>query len=175
MADFSQFEKAFSELARVTKINGYLYTVFGVYGGFLEDCIIPAARDYYNENPDFKKLIDNISPEDFDQTFDLMKKVSSEFNIGLPIGKRKFQQLFDIDFCVMLQNLLQSPVRLKLNEDYIKRCYKRESFQDAIRLKRFVKWQNIRIFTAPLHYERENPISKIFYGSGNLEFLAKKL
>lgn len=175
LADFSQFEKAFSELARVTKINGYLYTVFGVYGGFLEDCIIPAARDYYNENPDFKKLIDNISPEDFDQTFDLMKKVSSEFNIGLPIGKRKFQQLFDIDFCVMLQNLLQPPVRLKLNEDYIKRCYKRESFQDAIRLKRFVKRQNIRIFTAPLHYEHENPISKIFYGSGNLEFLAKKL
>ena len=34
LADFSQFEKAFSELARVTKINGYLYTVFGVYGGF---------------------------------------------------------------------------------------------------------------------------------------------
>ena len=30
------------------------------------------------------------------------------------------------------------------------------------------------MFTAPLHYEHENPISKIFYGSGNLEFLAKK-
>ena len=75
----------------------------------------------------------------------------------------------------MLQNLLQPPVRLKLNEDYIKKCYQREFFQDVIRLKRFVKRQNIQMSTAPLHYEHENPISKIFYGSGNLEFLAVKL
>ena len=99
--------KKLSGLARVTKINGYLYTVFGVYGGFLEDCIIPAARNYYNENADFKRLIDNISPEDFDQIFDLIEKVSLEFNISLPIAKQKFQQLFDVDFIVMLQNLLQ--------------------------------------------------------------------
>ena len=175
LADFSQFEKAFSELSRVTKNGGYLYTVFGVYGGFIEDCIIPSARNYYNENKDFKKLIDNIAPKDFAQVFDLIENTSSKFHIKLGIGKQKFQQLFDLDFCVMLQNLMQPPVRLKINEEYVRNCYKRESFQDVIRLRRFVKRQNIRMFTAPLHYEHENPISKIFYGSGNLEFLAKKL
>lgn len=174
LADFSQFEKAFSELARVTKNNGYLYTVFGVYGGFLEDCIIPAARTYYNENADFKKLIDNISPDDFAQIFDLIEKVSLEFNVGLPITKQKFKQLFDLDFCVMLQNLMQPPVRLKINEEYVRNCYKKGSFQDIVRLKRFVKRENIRVFTAPLHYHVENPISKIMYGSGNLELLAQK-
>ena len=103
----------------------------------------------------------------------ISKKMKEHTNEKIDL--ERFKPLFDIDFCVMLQNLLQPPVRLKLNEDYIKRCYKRETFQDAIRLRRFVKRQNIRMFTAPLHYEHENPISKIFYGSGNLEFLAKKL
>ncbi len=46
LANYYQIECAFSELSRVTKKSGHLFTVFNVNGGLLEDHIIPAAREY---------------------------------------------------------------------------------------------------------------------------------
>ena len=81
--------------------------------------------------------------------------------------------MFDLDFCVMLQNLLQAPVRLKVSESDILGYYKNNKFQHPKRLKRFVKRQNIRKYTAPLHYLANFQFLKIIYGSGNLELLRK--
>ena len=46
--------------------------------------------------------------------------------------------------------------------------------EEVRRLRRYVKRENIRKFSAPLHYDVEHPISKLLYGSGNLEFIGKK-
>ena len=174
LANYEQIESAFSELSRVTKKGGHLYTVFGVDGGLLEDHIIPAAREYYSVNKEFKTLIDNISPSNFEEIFEKIKKTSEDYGIPFDIDEITLQKMFDLDFCVMLQNLLQAPVRLKVSESDILGYYKNNKFQHPKRLKRFVKRQNIRKYTAPLHYLTEFPISKIIYGSGNLEFIAQK-
>lgn len=174
LANYEQIESAFSELSRVTKKGGHLYTVFGVDGGLLEDHIIPAAREYYSVNKEFKTLIDNISPSNFEEIFENIKKTSEDYGIAFDIDEITLRKMFDLDFCVMLQNLLQAPVRLKVSESDILGYYKNNKFQHPKRLKRFVKRQNIRKYTAPLHYLTEFPISKIIYGSGNLEFIAQK-
>ena len=174
LANYEQIESAFSELSRVTKKGGHLYTVFGVDGGLLEDHIIPAAREYYSVNKEFKTLIDNISPSNFEEIFENIKKTSEDYGIAFDIDEIILRKMFDLDFCVMLQNLLQAPVRLKVSESDILGYYKNNKFQHPKRLKRFVKRQNIRKYTAPLHYLTEFPISKIIYGSGNLEFIAQK-
>ena len=174
LANYEQIESAFSELSRVTKKGGHLYTVFGVDGGLLEDHIIPAAREYYSVNKEFKTLIDNISPSNFEEIFEKIKKTSEDYGIPFDIDEITLQKMFDLDFCVMLQNLLQAPVRLRVSESDILRYYKNNKFQAPKRLKRFVKRQNIRKYTAPLHYLTEFPISKRIYGSGNLEFIAQK-
>jgi ubiquinone/menaquinone biosynthesis C-methylase UbiE len=64
LADMQQAKVAFSELARVVKPGGYVYTVFGLHGGLFE-AIYPAVREFYKTNSDFKELIDNIEPKDF--------------------------------------------------------------------------------------------------------------
>ena len=174
LANYKQIESAFSELARVTKKGGHLYTVFGVEGGLLEDHIIPAARDYYSVNKEFQALIDNISPSNFKDLFQMIKKTSEENGISFDIDDITLQKMFDLDFCVMLQNLLQAPVRLKVSKSDILGYYYSNKFQTPKRLRRFVKRQNVRKYTAPLHYLCDSPISKIIYGSGNLEFIAQK-
>ena len=174
LANYEQIESAFSELSRVTKKGGHLYTVFGVDGGLLEDHIIPAAREYYSVNKEFKTLIDNISPSNFEEIFENIKKTSEDYGIAFDIDEITLRKMFDLDFCVMLQNLLQAPIRLKVSESDILGYYENNKFQHPKRLKRFVKRQNIRKYTAPLHYLTEFPISKIIYGSGHLEFIAQK-
>ncbi len=165
---------AFSELARVTKPHGYLYTVVVNVGGLFEDCIIPAARNYYRSNQEFRDLIDNLEEKTFSQTLRFIEKTMKK-QTGEEIDLRILNGLFDTDLCATIQNKIKTPVRLKLDEDFIRTQYKKNKFNEIRRLKRYVKRENIRKFSAPLHYEMDNSISKILYGSGSLEFIGKKI
>ena len=165
---------AFSELARVTKPGGRLYSVYGLIGGLFEDAIIPAVRKYYRDNNDFKKLIDNIAPEDFHRTIDfIMEGLATHSNDHTDLTFLK--DLFDVDISVFLQNFIQAPVRLAIDEEFIRRLYFDHDIKDVRRLHRYVKRKNIRKYSAPLHYSVDHPISKILYGSGNLEFIGTKI
>lgn len=168
-----EVKKAFSELTRVTKNNGYLYTVFGSVGGLFEDAINPALREYYRTNQEFKKFIDEISPKDFQDVFKIIKN-SPNNALEEWFTNTLLQNFFDEEYCVMIQNIIQAPIRLKVNEDLIRELYEKNNFRDLTRLKRFVKRENIRKFFAPLHYERDSRLSKLLYGGGNLEFLGRK-
>jgi len=171
--NIDEVEIAFSELARVTKPGGYLYTVYGIVGGLFEDAIIPAIRKYYTKDHRFKNFIDNVSPEDFAQVFDTIMKGINHYQ-GETIDLEFLKTLLDVDFCVFLQNLIQAPVRLPISENLIRDLYSKNGIKNLRRLKRYVKRENIRKFVAPLHYDIEHPISKLLYGSGNLEFIGEK-
>ncbi len=172
--NIAEAKAAFAELARVTKPGGYLYTVYGIVGGLFEGAIIPAIRKYYEENNDFQNFIDNVSPNHFHQTIDTIMK-GMEHNSGELINLQFLKTLFDIDFSVFLQNVTQVPVRLTMDEGLIRSLYSNNVMSEVRRLRRYVKRENIRKFFAPLHYEVEHPISKLLYGTGNLEFIGKKV
>jgi len=171
--NIDEVKAAFSELARVTKPGGHLYTVYGIVGGLFEDAIIPAIRNYYRENYEFKIFIDNVSPDKFQQAIDKIMKEMKHYG-GETINLEVLKPLFDVDFCVFLQNFTQAPVRLTINEGLIRSLYSNNGMKEVRRLRRYVKRENIRKFSAPLHYDVEHPISKLLYGSGNLEFIGKK-
>lgn len=160
--ELAEVPRAFAELARVTKPGGLLYTVFGVAGGVLEDAIFPAVREHYRRDPAFKLFVDNIKPSDLHGIAGMM---------GLP----KLLDLLDTDLCVTIQNVIQAPVRLRIDEAMIRGMYAEAGFEEPRRLRRFVKRENIRKFFAPLHYATpDEPILQLIYGSGNLEFIARK-
>lgn len=169
-----EVKNAFSELARVTKKNGYLYTVYGIVGGLIEESIIPAVRKYYRENDEFKNFIDSGNPEVYDHLIKFIEAESAKHETE-KIDVSFMKNFFDVDFCVFLQNLIQVPVRLKIDEEFIKNMYQQNQFINLKRLHRYVRRQNIRKFMSPLHYNTDYSISKILYGSGNLEFIAQKL
>lgn len=175
LANQNQIDKAFSELARVTKKGGYLYIIAGCPGGLFEEAIFPAMREYYNQNNDFKNLIDHLTPETFLEMAELVS-TSMKINTGEECDPNNIKKYCDIDFCTTLQNILQVPKRLvfEMSEDYIINKYKELGFGDIHRCKRYVKRKNLRKFFAPLHFDHENKFSKILYGPGNLEFIAKK-
>ena len=100
--------------------------------------------------------------------------LSNNRDVELELSEKKLLELFDVDFCVTIQNFTQAPIRLEINEKYIRAQYKKYKFKNIKRLKRFVKRKNIRKYFAPLHYLRDQKISKLLYGSGNLEFIAYK-
>lgn len=174
LANFAQVEKAFSELARVTKSGGYLYTVYGQHGGLME-AIFPAIREHYKNNNKFRSFIDNISPNNFSDAMKLIYQVSGENKHDIKEYVENIEDYFDVDFCVLVQNIIQAPTRLSISPDFVKNQYQINKLESPTRLKRFVRRENIRKFFAPLHYERDSELSKILYGDGNLEYIAKKI
>jgi len=171
--NMNEVETAFRELARVTKPGGYLYAYVGAVGGIWEDALNPAIRQYYRTNAEFKKLIDNINPSNFEEFFELIsKKIKEHTDEEIDLGFLK--KYFDTDLCVTIQNVIQAPVRLAISEEFVNSEYKKYGFDSIRKLNRYVKRENIRKFLAPLHYEKEYFLSKILYGTGQSEFIAQK-
>jgi SAM-dependent methyltransferase len=171
--DLDEVRRAFRELARVTKPSGWLYTVYGVVGGFWEDCIFPAVRSYYRSNPEFRNLIDTIAPESFGELIDLVERGIEEHE-GERLKLDWLKDALDVDLCVTIQNVIQAPVRLRIDQAMIEEMYAEAGFKSPRRLKRYVKRENIRRYFAPLHHAHEHPLVSMIYGSGNLEFIAAR-
>ena len=169
-----EVEIAIQELSRVTKYGGgYIYITSGGLGGVLGDAIFPAVRDYYRENEEFRRFIDSIKPEDFHCAINLIKE-NMEKHSGETFDINDAKILFDLDLCISLQNLIQVPVRLSIEEEFIQKLFDENKIKNVKRLRRFVKRRNIRKFLSPLHYEIDHPISKILFGTGIVELLGKK-
>lgn len=174
--DVAQAEKSFNELARVTKKGGHLYIVLGDTGGLFEEEIFPAIRRYYNRNQDFKNLVDNISPNGIKEILNTNKSRINELSTS-SVSYDSFEKLFDYDFCAFLQNVIQAPTRhcTTLNQAWVIKKFKELGFEEPKRCRRFVERKNVRKHFAALHYDLESNLSKILYGDGNQEWIAKKI
>jgi SAM-dependent methyltransferase len=176
--DMNQIQAAFRELGRVTRPGGYLYVLLGAPGGLFEAEVLPAIRRFYRSNDEFHELIDALEPKHFAELFNIiqlgMLKHTKE---PFPISSQNIATLFSNEFCTFIQNIIQVPRRivLEMDEKFVVDSFTANGFEKPLQCKRYVKRKDFRKFLAPLHYESENPYSRILYGPGNLEYIARKL
>ena len=78
--------------------------------------------------------------------------------------------------CVFLQNYIKRPTDFssQCTPEFVESLYEENGFCDVVRHNYFVKRTDIRKFSAPLHYHRNNPISKVLYGHGGVQYLGIK-
>ena len=97
-------------------------------------------------------------------------------NKGPKLDINYLKEMFSEDFCVFLHNHIQAPYWLtnECTKEFIIKMYKANGFTNIKRIKKFVKRTDIRKYFAPLHFERENKVSKILYGQGYMQFIAQK-
>lgn len=171
--NMQEVSQALDELSRVTKPGGWLYTVYGIDGALFDHYLKPAMRKFYHDNEDFKRFVDNIKPEDIADIFDLITSEMKE-QTGEEHDFSRAKEMFDLDFCVTIQNIIQAPVQLDVKAEFIEDHYRRNGFDELHKLKRYVKRKNIRKYFAPLHYRTDHWFAKIMYGNGSLEYLGRK-
>lgn len=172
-----QAERSFAELARVLKPGGTLYIILGMCGGLVNKYILPAFREAYKNEPDFRAFIDTLQPEDFNK---LGTFIANEMQRqGTPGGDAlhwSVLPLLDLDLTVFIQNVIQTPMHLdnELTASWAMNQFVKNGFSEPRRCRRYVQRKNIRKFTAPLHFNLDHPISRILYGDGSLEYIAMK-
>lgn len=174
--DKKQAEQAMKELTRVTKKGGHLYVILGATGGLFEEEIIPSLRRFYSKNDDFKHFVDTISPDKINFILKTIALIMQE-KTGESFKYEKVSDLLDWDFCAFLQNILQVPERhcTIMDTQWITEQFLQNGFSSPKRCRRYVERKNIRKFFAPLHFEYNNPLSKMLYGEGNMEWIAQKI
>ncbi len=153
LSNIQDVKQAIKELCRVTKKKGAIYIAVGSEGGLVEKSLLPSIRSFYGENKTFKKFIDNLSPNKIIDLILTKKKYrnisfKNKFNLNEKILKR----LFDEDFCVTVQNLIQVPKRLSIKERFYIKEFKKHNIKKNYRLARFVPQNNIRNIFSHLHY-----------------------
>ncbi len=175
LKDMDEIERGFAEGVRVCKKGGYYFTSWGPSGGLVQGRIMPAARQHYREDEWFKSLIDNISPTLIHGVIDKICADSKQ-NGGEKLDDAFLKSLFGEDFCVFLQNFIQAPHwwSNECTPEYVGGLYKKYGFTKIERLDEFVKRTDIRKIFAPLHYDRDHPVSKALYGNGYVKYIATK-
>ena len=177
LSDMAEIKKAFAELTRVTKRGGWFYLVLGVSSGFMEEEFLPALRRFYRRKKDFKKLVDSITPRVFEELFDeIINGMGKHTGENFIFSKHLINGLFDVDLCTFIQNIIQAPKRhtLKCDSVFALKMFKNHGFETPLRCRRYVKRKNVRKYFAPLHFDSSSRFSKLLYGEGNLEYIAKR-
>ena len=173
-----EIKDAFKEGARVLKQGGYYYTTYGVSGGLITDAVLPAIQKYYNDNIYFKELIDNISPKKIHDIFDFIVKehLQQTGEHIEPEHIKTIKSLFGVDYCVFLQNFIQRPTDFSsiCTPEFVESLYEKNGFHSIVRQSHYVKRKDIRKFLAPLHYSKNELISKAFYDRGAVDFIGVK-
>lgn len=168
-----QVEKVFSEMARVTKLNGYFFTSYVSQGDSLMDALDTALRSYYRNNKDFADFVNNVSPKLLNELFVFLEEKIKQ-HTGETIELDFLKKLFDEDFCITIQNTIQCHTRQNFSPDYFSELFAINGFGEPTKLKRYVKRNNIRKFVAPLHFYDENYFAKLFYSNGYVDCIAQK-
>lgn len=175
LSNMTEVLRGFREGARVTKKGGWYFTSYGPCGGLIQGAIFPAVRQYYRENEAFKAFIDEVSSAKIHVVIDKIK-ADAKKHTGEEIPAEFLKSLFGEDFCVFLQNFIQAPVWMsnECTPEFVEEMYKANGFTNIKRLGSYVKRSDIRKFFAPLHYDRENEISKVLYGKGYVQYVGQK-
>ena len=142
----------------------------------MEGAIMPAVRQYYRKNPDFKAFIDNIRPQVIHAAIDKIC-ADAKKHTGDNLDGNSLKSLFGEDFCVFLQNFIQPPAfwSNECTPDFVEGLYKKHGFSEITRLNEYVRRNDVRKLFAPLHYDRNYSLSKILYGEGYVKYIAKKI
>lgn len=175
----NQVETALRELHRVVKTDGYIYGYFGLDdAGLMDKYVLPALREAYAKEPEFKKLIDNINKDEIvTQLHDIYKSAETH-DKNFPVDfYQKFNELVTVDTVTFFQNVMQAPIQQNtlLNDLELRKIFTALGVSEIQRLpEKYWLRTDFRKYTAPMHYRLDVPIAKLLYGKGRIKMLVKK-
>jgi SAM-dependent methyltransferase len=163
------------ELCRVVKPGGGLYISTRGEGGLMSE-IEGLIRNHYENDPEWRRLIDELDAKDFEKVFDW---ISAEMarngdDFGTKVSLELFRAMFDADLVLTIKDRIQAPVYEAITEAEVVRIMSEHGFINFARPVSYIKYDNVRRFLAPFYYDYANKISKMLYGEGYLQIRAEK-
>jgi len=167
--------QSLTELTRVLKNGGLLYTVINGQGGIIRE-ITNLLRDKYRTDDHFKRLIDDLNSNDFKDFFEWisieMKSQGDPFFNKISLSF--IETLFDQDLILTIKDRITAPVYEEHSEEELVDWFKNNGFAQIERLVRYPKYNGLRRFLSPLYYRYEHKFSRLLYGTGSIQLKVTK-
>ena len=167
--------KGLSELGRVTKVGGTLYAQVNGKGGLVRE-FLNFLRDKYARDAEFKSLIDDLSEQQFVETFRWIAAEGTAHGDPLleKLPSHLFEELFDRDLVLSIKDRIIAPVYHENTEEDLVNWFLGNGFTHVERLTRYPKFKNIRRFLSPLYNSYDHPTARLLYGSGAIQLKGVK-
>ena len=128
-------------------------------------------RPKYNSDPKFKLFIDHILEGNHGKYLGFLKKNYDKDTKKLI---KNLDFLFDKDLLLSLKDRILAPKYKTYQEKDLRNQLRLIGFKNIYRIKKDVKFTNIRRFVAPLYHHYDNEISRILYGDGIIQLIVQK-
>ena len=163
--------KCLKEIHRTLKKNGKCHLMVGGGGGLINDFVMKIIRPEFKKNLIIKNFLNKIMYNKiddyktfFDKNFDKKSKKILKFLL----------KYVDQDLLLTMQDLILAPKYKMYNEKKLRKLLSRMGFKNIYRIKKKIKYKNIRRLLSPFYYNYNNEISRALYGEGSINLVMTK-
>ena len=164
-------KKGFKEIHRVLKKGGKTHIVVQGDGGLIPKIMYQVIIPQYKKDPKVKKLLNDVMNNK-------VSKYKNFFNSNLNSKGAKLLkfllQYFDEDFRLTMKDRVLSPNYYQYDEKKLIRNLSKLGLKKIYRIKKKVKFNNIRELVAPMYFHYDHIISRVLYGDGDIAIVSTK-
>ena len=164
-------KKAFKEIYRVLKKRGKSHISVQGNGGLVPKIMYEVIIPEYKSNKLVKKLLNEIIDGK-------IKKYKKYYETNLDQNGKKIYRFlkkhFDKDFLLTMQDRVLSPNYYQYDKKDLLKRLKKIGFTNIYRIKKKVKFSNIRSLLSPMYLNYDHIISRVLYGDGDIGLILTK-
>ncbi len=164
-------KKCFKEIYRVLKPGGYFVTQVHGSNGLMTKFVMDILRPEYNQNKLTKKILDDLM-------FNNFRKYKNFYYSNINDETKKIVKFLinyiDQDLLLTIQDRILSPKYKTYELNHLTKSLKKIGFVNIKRIKKEVKFKNIRRLLEPFYLHQNHELSKLLYGDGSLTLIMRK-
>ena len=164
-------KKGFKEIFRTLKKGGKAFILVHGEGGIINDFTMKIIRPKYKSETKFKLFINNILEGNNAKHIKFLKR---NYDKGSNKILKNLSFLFDKDLLLSIKDRILAPKYKTYKEKELRKQLRSIGFKNIYRIKKEVKFNNIRRFFSPLYHHYDNEISRMLYGDGIIQLIIQK-
>ena len=175
----SDDNKAVAEIHRVLKTGGKAFIYVTGKGGMLNRLFKEVLRDEYQHDEAMQQLVVDGDLEGWlkDQLEDLKNKIDSSDQESWQASVNLLENLMNLidnDLVLSLRDIVQAPQYMSYTEAQWFTLLEDNGFKRYHRVFYKPHYRNVRTIFAPLYYEHDHPLARLFYGDGSMNVVVTK-
>ena len=159
------------EIYRTLKKGGKSHLLVEGSGGLLNKFLTEIIRPEFNNNPKIRNFLTKIMSGNLKN---YEKFMFTHYNPETKKIVNFLKKYLDLDLVLTIRDRILAPKYKTYNEEVLRKILSNIGFTNIYRIKKKVKYKNIRRLVAPLYYDYSHQISRALYGEGNISLIMVK-
>jgi len=165
------YTKGLKEIYRTLKKNGKTHLMVHGSDGLITKFLMGTVRAEYRNNPEIRNFLNKIM---FKKSKSYEKFLFNNYDNETKKIFNFLKKYFDQDFMLTMQDRILAPKYITYYEKDLKKLLSKIGFRKIYRIKKKVKFNNIRRLVTPFYYDYSHQISRALYGEGNIGLVMTK-